>query len=172
MSNFILKNLLKAAYWIDDAVQENMEAHGFPRVSRAVSWVLLNIAQGDQRQTDIARNLGISRQAVGKLLIELRHRGIVELQADPRDKRSRIVRFSKKHDDQKAACISILTALEVEIRARIGARVFDQMKRGLSADWGKAPRLEELSLAKKQAAGKLQLRKQVSSRVRARLSAP
>jgi DNA-binding MarR family transcriptional regulator len=138
--NLLLK-LLGAVYWFDDALQDNLEAQGFPRLSRAISFILLNIAQGEHRAIKIARNLGITRQAVSLMLLGLRDRGVIDINEDPSDKRSQIVSFSPAFAKQGAACAEILVKLETELSRRVGADDFRVMKRVVTTDWGAIPML-------------------------------
>jgi DNA-binding MarR family transcriptional regulator len=145
MHENILLNLLKGVYWFDDALQDNLEAQGFPRASRAISFILLSVAQGEHHATKIARNLGISRQAVSQMLNELRSRGILVMTTDPSDKRSQVINFSPGVSRMGAACAEVLSQLEKELSGRIGVRGFELLRRTLSADWGAPPMLGELS---------------------------
>jgi DNA-binding MarR family transcriptional regulator len=141
MHSRLLLNLLAAVYWFDDAMQENMEARGFPRTSRAISFILLNIAQGEYRANKIAKNLGISRQAVSQMLRDLRRRGVLSIRIDPEDRRSRIVNFSPSFARQGKACAEILAKLETAIGRRVGFDDARAMRRALAADWGPIPRI-------------------------------
>jgi DNA-binding MarR family transcriptional regulator len=145
MHSNVLINLLKAVYWFDDALQDNMVAQGFPRATRAISFILLNIAHGEHRATNIAKNLGVSRQAVSYMLIELRDRGMLKMRVDPTDKRSQIVDFSPRFIKMGSACAAILSQVELELGSRIGAKTFATMRRALCADWGPGPLFGELT---------------------------
>jgi DNA-binding MarR family transcriptional regulator len=154
MHGNLLMNLLAGVYWFTDAMQDNLEAQGFPRTSRAVAYVLLNIAQGEHRATKIAKNLGITRQAVSQVLLGLQERGMIDILEDPTDRRSQIVNFSPKFVKQGAACVEILTKLEAEIGKRIGMENLRVMRRALALDWGAPPTYGRLS-AKEIQHGKL-----------------
>ena len=145
MSGDLLLNLLKAMYWFFDAMQDNMEAQGFKRTTRAATFILLNVAQGEHRATKIARNLGISRQAVSQVLFGLKDRGMVEIREDPDDRRSQIVNFTPEFAEQGAACIEILAKLENEIGQRVGSDRLKVVRYALAEDWGKPPLMGPLS---------------------------
>ena len=145
MHDNVLLNLLKCVYWFDDALQDNMSAQGFPRASRAISFILLNVAHGEYRATKIAKNLGISRQAVSQMLNELRDRGMLRMRVDPSDKRSQIVEFSPRFTKMGSACAEVLAQVEGQLARRIGLRSFEAMRRGLCADWGPPPMIGELT---------------------------
>jgi DNA-binding MarR family transcriptional regulator len=145
MHDNVLLNLLKCVYWFDDALQDNMSAQGFPRATRAMSFILLNVAHGEYRATKIAKNLGISRQAVSQMLNELRDRGMLRMRVDPSDKRSQIVDFSPRFTEMGSACAEVLAQVERELARRIGMRSFEAMRRALCADWGPPPMIGELT---------------------------
>ena len=141
----IVLDLLRAVYWFDDAVQLNMEAHGYGQVSRAISFIVMNVALGEHRATKIAKNLGVSRQAVSQLLLGLRDRGILQIRDDPSDARSRIAEFTPDFAPFGALCQEILLKLETELGRRIGTKNVEHMMRALGEDWGEPPRLAPIT---------------------------
>jgi DNA-binding MarR family transcriptional regulator len=141
MHRNLLLNLLRGVYWFDDALQENMEIQGYAPTTRAISFILLNIAHGERRAINIARNLGVSRQAVSKMLIDLQRSGMLEMREDPEDQRSKILEFSAKFAKRGAACAEVLAQLEREVGRRVGRGRFQAMCEALSHDWGAWPRL-------------------------------
>jgi DNA-binding MarR family transcriptional regulator len=145
MHRNLLFNMLRAVYWYCDALQDNLEAQGYPRTTRAIAFVLLNIAQGEHRAINIAKNLGISRQAVSQMLVELKNRDILIDREDPLNRRSRIVDFSEAFATQGAACAEILTMLDAEISRRVGQEPFKAMEYALARSWGTAPIFGRLS---------------------------
>lgn len=145
MHRNLLLNLLRAVYWYSEAVRINMAAEADLQVSKAASFLLLNIAQGEHRATNIARNLGVSRQAVGQMLTDLCNRGILTSREDPNNRRSRIVAFAPAFADRGGACAEIMLKLEYEISRRVGPDDFKAMARALSFDWGAYPTFARLS---------------------------
>jgi DNA-binding MarR family transcriptional regulator len=135
MHRKLLLNMLRAVYWYCDALQNNLEAQGYRRTSRAMTFVLLNIAQGEHRAINIARNLGVSRQAVGQMLLELKSRNMIVVREDPDNRRSHIVDFSSEFAAEGAACAEILTKLDADVSACVGSRDFQAMDRALAKNW-------------------------------------
>ena len=88
--------LLQAYYWFDDALQASVRDAGGPNLPRLQSMVLANVAAGVGRPSQIARNLGVSRQALNHLLGELKRKELVELVADETDLRARRVQHHPK----------------------------------------------------------------------------
>lgn len=141
---YMIITLLKRLYWFHDALQNALQPNGLKPLSRAQAFVVGNIAAGEYRASKIARNLGVSRQAISQILIELERLRYIELVADPNDKRSRIVRFSRAFAREGEACAQIFRALEEELGQRIGQRRLVQLREGLEAEWGEPPQLGRL----------------------------
>ncbi|MFT4978398.1 MAG: DNA-binding MarR family transcriptional regulator [Myxococcota bacterium] len=85
------------------------------------------------RQTTIAEKLGISKQAVGKLVADLESLGEVELVPDPTDRRARLVRFTEQGRRHILHGLSVLAQLEGELEDAISAERLDRLKEDLHA---------------------------------------
>ena len=139
-------DLLSATYWFDDAFQVNLEAMGFERTSRAESFVLLNIASGEQRAIEIAKNLGMSRQAISQILKEFEARGWITVTPDPTDRRARIVSFSESFAERGEMCSQIINGIVRVLEERIGKAMVDAIRAAVGRRWGDPPRLTETRL--------------------------
>lgn len=138
--DILMMNLLSAVYWFDEALQAKLEKAGYPGVSRTQSLLLANIAAGEHRAIRIARNLGVSRQAISQVLAELEKRDIVTLKTDPDDKRARIVDFHPSAARLRSVASKILGEMEATVAERIGKQRFESMREALAADWGDPPK--------------------------------
>jgi len=139
----LMINLLTAVYWFDEALRASLRSGGWDTVTRAQSLLLANITAGEHRATRLARNLGVSRQAISQMLAELEAKGLIEVVVDPSDRRARIVNFSSRSAALRDAAHENLTRLEDLLRERIGPRRFDGLSEALMADWGEPPDLKE-----------------------------
>lgn len=72
------------------------------------------------RPTELARRLGVSKQAVGQLIDELEAMGMVERRPDPEDGRARRVHFSARGREALLHGLGVLRGLEAELAAQIG----------------------------------------------------
>ena len=109
----------------DEGLRRVREKMGKPvRPSHAALFPLIDL-QGS-RITDLAARLGISKQAVGQLVDDLEEMDMVERVPDPDDGRARLVRFSKRGRRGLIDGLQILTTIETELAATIGAT---EMKR-------------------------------------------
>lgn len=134
-----LLSLLKGFYWFDEGLQAYLEHKGWHGVSRPQSMIMANVVMGVIHPADIARNLGVSRQAIHVTLGQMADAGILELHDDPNDKRLKIVAISEtgkamRRDAQKA--MKILTDI---LATRIGAKRVEALSAAFDSDWGAAP---------------------------------
>jgi DNA-binding MarR family transcriptional regulator len=132
----LFMDLLKSLYWFDNALQSGLKKSGFEAVTRAQSLILLNIMVGERRAARLASNLGVSRQAMSQMLLEMEKRGLINFKADQEDKRAQIVLFSEESRDIRNAAMRILARLERELENRIGAKNVSALRKALSTDWG------------------------------------
>ena len=134
-------NLLNSMYWFDDAFQVNLESMGLERTSRVESFVLLNISAGEQRAIEIAKNIGVTRQAISQILKDFEERGWIAVTADPTDGRARIVNFSESFAERGEMCSQIIRGIVRELEDRIGKSMVDTLRVALASEWGDPPRL-------------------------------
>ena len=86
----LIVSLLQGFYWFDSGLQSYLRARGWPTLTHSQSMVMINVVMGATRPVEIARNLGISRQAVHVTLAQIAQVGILRLQDDPTDRRTKI----------------------------------------------------------------------------------
>ena len=135
----LMIDLLTGVYWFDDALQSALRKHGWDIVTRSQSLLFANLSSGESRQSRLAKNLGVTRQAISQMLSDLEQRGLVTLEVDPDDHRARIVRFSERSAGLRDAARSVLQQLEGRLKRSLGAETYGTMQRGLAADWGALP---------------------------------
>lgn len=81
------------------------------------------------RVTDLARRVGMTKQALGEFANDLEERGLLESLQDPADRRVRILRPTRRGRAAIAAGERAIAEIESEWRARLGARRWDQLRR-------------------------------------------
>src|SRR3546814_12533796 len=94
-----------------------------PALSRTQSLIMTNVADGVTRPAELARRLGISRQAVQQLLADLQTRGLIELVADPADARAKIIRYSKTGVQIGEVTVRALEHIDSAIEKSLVARI-------------------------------------------------
>lgn len=135
---YMMMDLMRAFYWFDEGLQSSLKERGWQSISRSQSILFANIALGIRRPADLARNLGVTRQAVSKMLQEMAEQDLVTIEPDPADKRAQLVNFSNKSARLRADALDILGQLEGRLGATIGAKAIKSMRGALEKDWGEA----------------------------------
>lgn len=134
---FLMSGLLQAFYWLDESLQNHFRAAGHPQVSRTQSMIMSNLADGITRPAELARRIGISRQAVQQLLLDLQKRGLVDLVQDPDDARAKIVRYNTGALEIGHIAIAALDRIDTELEKRIGRKAVQSLHKILvDTDWG------------------------------------
>jgi DNA-binding MarR family transcriptional regulator len=87
---------------------------------------------GGVRITELARRLGVSKQAVQPLIAELEGLGIVMVDADPDDARARRVQLTPQGIAAFRHGTGVLISIEDEIRRAVGPSCVARLQRDLS----------------------------------------
>jgi DNA-binding MarR family transcriptional regulator len=85
------------------------------------------------RGADLAKKLGVTKQAVSQLITELEGWGVVEQIADPADGRAKLVRFTPQGQQGLLHGLSVLRELEQELEGKIGKRRMQELHTALLA---------------------------------------
>ena len=113
--------LFRAARLVDERALARINTQsGATPIRPAHTRLLPHIGLEGSRTTDIAANVGISKQAVGQLIDDLEQAGVVERVPDPDDGRARLVRFTGHGRAALLHGISALASLEGELAAQMG----------------------------------------------------
>jgi DNA-binding MarR family transcriptional regulator len=135
-TNQLIIALFQRFCWLDEGLQARLHDHGWPDVNRPQSMVMTNIVSGIVRPSDIARNLGVSRQAIHSTIGQMIKLGIVQLEVDPEDRRHMIVSLTGLGARMRKDAQRSMDALTAQIAARLGQDRFDALLAALEADWG------------------------------------
>ena len=135
----LLRDLVHAAYWLDDGLQAYMHQHAGMSLPRAQSMMMIYLTEGVDRPSDLARQLRVSKQAVQQGLKALIAKDVVTLEPDPRNGRQKLVRLTEHGRELRDIARRGLESLETELTQRVGAAQVDGLRTALQADWGAAP---------------------------------
>ncbi|RYD45311.1 MAG: MarR family transcriptional regulator [Sphingomonadales bacterium] len=135
-TNQLIIALFQRFCWLDEGLQARLHDHGWPDVNRPQSMVMTNIVSGIVRPSDIARNLGVSRQAIHSTINQMVKLGIVRMEVDPADRRHMIVSLTDLGSRMRKDAQRSMDALTAQIAAVLGQDKFDALLAALEADWG------------------------------------
>src|SRR3546814_4648030 len=120
--------------WFDEACHDSCRASDYARTTRVESFDIVSIAAGRQRPADIARNLGVSRQAISQILKAFAQRGWIETLPDPNHGKAQIVTFSAAFSERAELCGHIINGIVHELEQRIGIASVNALKLSMTAD--------------------------------------
>ncbi|MGW1003022.1 MarR family winged helix-turn-helix transcriptional regulator [Streptomyces sp. NPDC002520] len=103
-----------------DGVHAELARQGHPNVRPAYGFALQAIGLEGSTASDIARRLGISKQAAGKTVDRLAALGYAERADDPADARRRLVRLTERGYDLLARSAAIFDQLRADWAAVLG----------------------------------------------------
>jgi len=127
---------LRAFRWFEDGLLRRLDEAGWPKITRAHSLVFAHLDLEGTRPSELARRIGISRQAVHQTVGELVELGLVELAPDPASRRAKLVVLTPLGRRRVAEAHGIFGELEGELARRIGRKSVTELRRALEADWG------------------------------------
>jgi DNA-binding MarR family transcriptional regulator len=128
--------LLERFRWFDESLRALLAAEGRPTLTHAHSMVFATIDTDGTGQAELARRIGVTRQAVHQSVSELADLGLVTLTPDPADGRAKIVELTQAGRANVAAAIATFARIEEELAARIGREAIDGLRAALVAEWG------------------------------------
>ncbi|OWK31016.1 MarR family winged helix-turn-helix transcriptional regulator [Sphingomonas dokdonensis] len=134
----LMMHLFQRFCWLDERLQARLHGHGWPDVSRAQSMVMINIVSGVTRPSEIARRLGISRQAIHTTVQQMIDKGIVTLAPDADDARHKQLRLTDFGERMRGDAQAVMGDLTDQIAGTIGEQRFEALLETLATDWEQA----------------------------------
>ncbi|MEQ8485687.1 MAG: MarR family transcriptional regulator [Pseudomonadales bacterium] len=132
----LMRGLLRAYYWMDESLQNGLVQAGYQPRTRTQTMILINISNGITRAAELARVLGVSRQAIQQQINELERDGLVTQLPDPEDRRANRIVFSESGSQLINAALSSLRQAEQALAMRLGYDAVRHLRNALTADWG------------------------------------
>jgi DNA-binding MarR family transcriptional regulator len=126
--------LVDAQRWL--AAAERSSSGRNSGLARSHSLVFAHLDANGTRPAEIARRAGISRQAVGQTVAQMKSLGLVKLAPDPTNRRARLVQPTAKGRKALERTGSGSAAAEKVLARRIGAARVKSLRDALEADWG------------------------------------
>ncbi|MDH5325833.1 MAG: winged helix DNA-binding protein [Gammaproteobacteria bacterium] len=123
--------LLDAFRAFENELAGVLVAHGFDDVTTGNFNVLRHIDPQGLRLTRLAKDAQITKQAIGKMVRELEHKGYVEVLGDESDARAKYVRFSKKGEKLISIAIQVVTDMERQYQSILGTKNYNSLRRSV-----------------------------------------
>jgi DNA-binding MarR family transcriptional regulator len=98
--------------------------------------ILINISNDITRAAELARVLGVSRQAIQQQINELERDDILTQMPDPSDRRANRLVFSERGATLIGTALETLRQSEQVLAMRLGYDTISQLRRALMSDWG------------------------------------
>ena len=136
--------LLQAFRWFDESLRLSLAARGWPPHTHAQSLVFAHIDRQGTRISELARRVGVSRQAMHRTVGELVTLGVMELAPDPTNRSARLVILTEQGKANIEAALKVFADLEAGLATRLGQENIASLRATLEAGWGK-PETVQLS---------------------------
>jgi len=128
--------LIQAHQWLSASLLNLMHERGHRELTRTHLTFFNSLNCGMTHASDVARRMGITRQAVYKVTKELQKLGILELVDDPEDGRQKIISMTKRGERIALDARECLDLIEAQLAGQIGRRNLEILKTVLAKDWG------------------------------------
>ena len=134
----IFADLVRAIDWYDISLQSILASKNLMSVNRTQSVMLVHIAEGVTRPSEIAHEMGATRQNIHAMAKPLLDARLIEVIPDPEDGRSKQYAFCEDSQEFRDTTLQVLKLLDRKLGKRIGKEELKALKHALSRDWGDA----------------------------------
>ena len=99
---------------------ERVDAAGYTDLRPVHGLVFQSLRRGGVTSTELANQLGVTKQAAGQIVDDLEHRGYVRRETHPSGGRRRLVVLTEKAHEHLRVAGRVLHGLEAELASRLG----------------------------------------------------
>jgi DNA-binding MarR family transcriptional regulator len=131
--------LLQGFEWFDDGLQRSLSARGWPDLTRPESMIMIHVLLEMRRPPDIARSLGLTRQAIHRTIGNIVDKGLFSLGPDPSDKRGTVIVLTAQGEAMRKDAQHIVELMDLELSQRLGGSKIAGLVSALAAEWGPVP---------------------------------
>lgn len=152
--------LLDAFNWLDTGLLASLKEQGWPDLSHSQSMVMAYLGSDGIRISELARRLGVSRQAAQKSVKELERLKLVKTEVDPTNSSAKTVVLTDQGKANVTAALNAFSEIEMQLSRRIGSADLASMRKTLEKNWGepitvKKKRITNRSTGRASPAGEL-----------------
>ncbi|MEM6822645.1 MAG: MarR family winged helix-turn-helix transcriptional regulator [Verrucomicrobiota bacterium] len=126
----------RADLWLKKKLLKALEQGNHQGLSQADVLMLANLNCGRTYPSEVARRIGVTRQAVYKMLKNLKQQGIISLEPDTERLNSKVIVITPKGETLIREAVEILKDIENELRALLPPESVDQLRAILEQNWG------------------------------------
>ena len=112
--------LMLAARAYADDLHARLTEVGFPEMRASFGFIFRVLRESEPTPSVLAAKLGVSKQAVGKVLDEMEARGFVARRPDGLDRRARRVALTEHGRAASDAAIRFSDEIEADLRQKVG----------------------------------------------------
>jgi len=98
--------------------------------------LLANLDCGTTYASELAKRMGVSRQAVNKLIKSLVETGLVRLEAVPGKRNTKWIVITDSGRETILDLVTELNRMEALLEKRLGEELVGELRAALEADWG------------------------------------
>ena len=127
--------LLQKFQLIENRLLKELNSSEFAPISKAESMIFASLRGNESSLSDIAKALGISRQAVHKTVSELVKRDLLILHLSEKNKSAKLVTLSAKGEHCVQFALMSFKRIEKDICNEIGQEQMEMLINILSKNW-------------------------------------
>lgn len=114
--------------YLIDQLHERLAQHGYRDIPPTFGYVLVAIREAPATSRDLAKNLGVTKQAASKIIEAMEHDGYVKRLEHPDDGRASLVALTRKGRNFLALVEDIYRDIETEWAAITGKERMESMR--------------------------------------------
>lgn len=125
--------LMLAARAYADDLHARLTQVGFPEMRASFGFIFRVLRASEPSPSELAGHLGVSKQAVGKVLDEMEARGFVARRLDHQDRRARRVVLTEHGRAASDAAVRFSDEIEADLRGKVGLEQVSALRAALMA---------------------------------------
>ncbi len=127
--------MLARSDWLAQQLASGVEMSRFNHITPAQTRLLAQMGGKPTSMAELARRLGVSRQAVHKTVNDLQNRGILQVEEDPERGNATKVAYTALGREVNREGAKIIQQIETRLEKQLGAKQVQQLKLLLQQKW-------------------------------------